>query len=518
MKKITLLILFINSVSNAFAQQITFQKKIEQSSVWVNEVPSVAALNDNTYILSSLIDSLSGPSGLYFNLTRIDSIGNIIWSKTYGNNNDESWVSFPRQTSDGSIVITGSINVSNAPAKIFLAKLDLSGNVIWSKLLGSTSTAWVQPYETTDKGFVITGSSYNGINADYYLIKTDSLGDVLWTKTYGDSTDIGELSVIQTNDGGYILLGRGTATTPGQDALFVIKTDSQGNIQWSKSYDNSNEDNPGSIHQTADNGFLITAGAEGPGYNCCNLWVIKLDILGNVQWEKKYKRFDNVNAFFSSLLPNGEIITGAANYNASSHEVPCLIKMDSLANILWCKKYPSLYGYFFDIAVCPDGGFIQFGEDIDYDTLAIVKSDANGNSPTCSQINYSPVLMNSNTIVSNHTFYVDSTGTFSNFNLTFVNAFPVMYDCIPTSIEENSVSLNEQVEVIPNPFSDKLTITSKTNEPLEITLFDITSRKLLQQQFTNSTSINTSYLSKGIYIYELRTKNAVIKKGKVVKD
>jgi hypothetical protein len=75
-----------------------------------------------------------------------------------------------------------------------------------------------------------------------------------------------------------------------------------------------------------------------------------------------------------------------------------------------------------------------------------------------------------------------------------------------------------EISLSPNPFSNTLTITSKINQPLEITLYDITSRKLLHQQFTNSTSINTSHLSKGIYIYELRNKNSVIKKGKVVKN
>jgi hypothetical protein len=88
--------------------------------------------------------------------------------------------------------------------------------------------------------------------------------------------------------------------------------------------------------------------------------------------------------------------------------------------------------------------------------------------------------------------------------------------CLTVGIMENINST--YISISPNPFSDKLTIASKTNQPLEITLFDITSRKLLQQQFTNAISLNTSQLSKGIYIYELRTKNGVIKKGKVVKD
>lgn len=72
--------------------------------------------------------------------------------------------------------------------------------------------------------------------------------------------------------------------------------------------------------------------------------------------------------------------------------------------------------------------------------------------------------------------------------------------------------------LFPNPFTDKINITVKRNELVEVSLYDVTSRKIVNQSFTNSTSINTEQLSKGIYIYEVRNKNGVIKKGKVVKD
>jgi OOP family OmpA-OmpF porin len=125
-------------------------------------------------------------------------------------------------------------------------------------------------------------------------------------------------------------------------------------------------------------------------------------------------------------------------------------------------------------------------------------------------------------------FFADSlTASFimnpnGNYNLAYYYVDDV---CVSTdsltcnsTVGINEIKNNDELILFPNPFSDKLTITSKTNQPLEITLFDITSQKLIQQQFTNSTTINTSHLSKGIYIYELRTKNGVIKKGKVVKD
>lgn len=82
----------------------------------------------------------------------------------------------------------------------------------------------------------------------------------------------------------------------------------------------------------------------------------------------------------------------------------------------------------------------------------------------------------------------------------------------------NEVKNNKELVLIPNPFTDKINITVNRNELVEVNLFDVTARKIFNQSFTNSTSINTEKLAKGIYLYEVRNKNEVIKKGKVVKD
>lgn len=87
-----------------------------------------------------------------------------------------------------------------------------------------------------------------------------------------------------------------------------------------------------------------------------------------------------------------------------------------------------------------------------------------------------------------------------------------------TSVTDYSHEVYSTIEVAPNPFNDKITFTLNNNWPSEIILYDINSRKLLKQEFTSAVSINTEQLAKGIYLYEVRNKNGVIKKGKVVKE
>ncbi|HKR03041.1 MAG TPA: T9SS type A sorting domain-containing protein [Bacteroidia bacterium] len=82
----------------------------------------------------------------------------------------------------------------------------------------------------------------------------------------------------------------------------------------------------------------------------------------------------------------------------------------------------------------------------------------------------------------------------------------------------SETNFGNECNLFPNPFSDKINITAGRNEIMEMNLFDITSRKLLQQKFISSVTVNTTQLSKAIYLYELRDKNGVIKKGKVVKE
>ena len=74
------------------------------------------------------------------------------------------------------------------------------------------------------------------------------------------------------------------------------------------------------------------------------------------------------------------------------------------------------------------------------------------------------------------------------------------------------------VEFSPNPFGNNLNLKFGDNEVAELILYDITTRKILQQKFTKSISLNTEYLAKGIYIYELRNSQGVMLTGKVVKE
>ncbi len=90
--------------------------------------------------------------------------------------------------------------------------------------------------------------------------------------------------------------------------------------------------------------------------------------------------------------------------------------------------------------------------------------------------------------------------------------------CNPFTEGLNYLTYVEEIILSPNPFQDKINITSNLNEVIIVTFYDVTARKLFSSSFTNSTTLQTEQLSKGIYIYEVRNKSKIIQKGKVIKE
>jgi hypothetical protein len=85
-----------------------------------------------------------------------------------------------------------------------------------------------------------------------------------------------------------------------------------------------------------------------------------------------------------------------------------------------------------------------------------------------------------------------------------------------TGIDE--INSEAQLKVFPNPFINSLNVTSTSGIPLQFTLYDIVSRRVHQETFTGSASINTEQLPKGIYLYEIKDGNSTIRKGKIIKE
>jgi hypothetical protein len=163
------------------------------------------------------------------------------WDKTFGGTDDDSG-KFVQQTSDGRYIIIGDTWSFGAGEKdIWLIKTDSSGIEEWNKTLGSEySKVGYSIQQTSDDGYIITGAAFTQISVEVWLIKTDSNGNEEWNRSFG-RTDLYDgcsqgASVQQTNDDGYIITGETGSVSTGDYDIWLIKTDSNGNELWNKTF------------------------------------------------------------------------------------------------------------------------------------------------------------------------------------------------------------------------------------------------------------------------------------------
>ncbi|MDC0480215.1 GPI anchored serine-threonine rich family protein [Candidatus Marinimicrobia bacterium] len=242
---------------------------------------SVEETSDGGYIIIG--DSEMSGSPIF--LIKTDSQGNEEWEQTFNETNYSQFGRSVKQTSDGGYIITGYSRAGGVASDVLLIKADSEGNEEWKQTFGGNSADYgYSVEETSDGGYIITGETESyGSSKDVWLIKTDSQGNEVWNQTFGGSDDDSGHSVEQTLDGGYIITGYTDSFGNGYyHDVWLIKTDSGGQEEWNQTYGGSFSDEGRSVQQTLDGGYIITGYTRPAGATYDDVWLIKTDSQGNI--------------------------------------------------------------------------------------------------------------------------------------------------------------------------------------------------------------------------------------------
>ena len=252
----------------------------------------------------------------------IDEKLEILSIKTFGGTNNDVLKSVTK-TADGGYITLGYtqsndgdiVSKNDTSFDFWVIKFSSDNTLLWSKNFGgSNDDRGESIIETKDGGFAVLGFSQsndknisNAGSKDFLLIKLTENGTISWQKTFGFSGSDSGTTLIQTNDSGYLITGVLDVTASGGQGnsksanirhaggdVWAIKLNNLGNLEWSKYFGGSFTDTPFGVLETIDNSYIIAASSDSEDFNVSNnkgsydFWLLKISSEGKLIWEKNF--------------------------------------------------------------------------------------------------------------------------------------------------------------------------------------------------------------------------------------
>ncbi len=460
---------------------------------------------DGGYIIcGSSLSFVTDIQNIY--LVKCNEFGDTVWTKSYGQSGATIGYSII-ETDDYGFLIAGS--QGHGAYNGFLLKTDMNGTIMWAKNATGVNVFYSID-KTHDGGYIATG--YGGTtNTSIILIKVSDSGNVLWSKSLGSNTyEDRAYSVKQTSDYGFIVAGYTLGYGAGNYDAYLIKTDSLGNVQWSRTYGNTYSDYFYSVQETSDSGY-IAIGVKGQ-YS----YLVKTDNAGDTLWTKKYVMY-----FGKDVKQNPDksyiMVATSPQYRIN------LVKTDPDGEVLWAKKIGGIheeYGNF--VTPIPHGGYFIIGRTNSFGAgqsdIFFVKTDSLGNTHTCHETDPSIVALNTSTIVQSGCSSVNANISFSNIT-TYESNPPTIVTNICGYVNINSYTASDNFFILyPNPFNDFLKCDTEIDTPMTITVYNYMGQHIIEKTFLKSIEINTEMFPKGTYTFMLSDNEQIYKVGKIIKN
>jgi hypothetical protein len=298
-------------------------------------------------------------------LLGINEHGDSCWTRTYGHSGLDYGFSMQR-TRDGAFIVSGHTNsFGDGSYDICLLKIDANGDTLWTRVYAAeTRDEGYSATECLDGGYIIAGSTkQQTLWSDFCVIRTDDMGNIIWRNTYGrDYTDAAR-SVVQTEDKGFLVVGYSESSMFGDEDFFLIRLDELGKLMWQKAYGGVYDDWANEVQPTSDGGYVLVGTTTTFGTTWEDACLVKVDAKGTFKWKRSFGGSGAEKGFSVRETPDGGFI--AAGYTTSYGEGDkdvYIVKTDAQGNELWSKTFGgSTSDVGFSIRETSDGGYIVAG-------------------------------------------------------------------------------------------------------------------------------------------------------------
>lgn len=522
----------------------------------------------------------------------------IEWQRTIGGGSQDLLFTMSK-TADNGIIVGGFSSSDSSGDKTensmggrdyWLLKIDSSGNIVWQNTIGGDQEDQLYSVSPTmDGGYICGGGSRSNIsgdktenncynflgNFDYWVVKLDAAGTIEWQSTFGGNQNDWLYSIVQTSDGGYICGGESMTSLMSCDKLdgswgnndyWIVKLDAVGNIEWQNLLGGTEYDRFVSISETHDGGYICggssnsnisgdkTANSKGGG----DFWILKLNTLGNIEWQKTIGGSDEDRLSIITPTPDGGYICGSSSSSnisgdktENNHDSTLdtydywVVKLDSIGNIVWQNTIGGNGNDYLNLIVrTSNGGYICGGGSrsnasgdktgLNNDTTLysedfwVVKIDSIGNiewektiGGSSSDAIYSICQISDSSYICAGVSVSNISGdkTENSINGSFDYWIVKLFPETTTGISDSETKI-PGLKISPNPVINQSRITFSNNNKQEFifTLTDITGR-ITETASTNGSSITIIKDSKpaGVYLFTLTNqKTGERSNGKIV--
>lgn len=383
---------------------VTFQKMIVSNNqlVWGMNVT-----RDSGYVLCGQygVPFVDGYGGAY--VLKLTRGGGEEWARYINPFSDEILRSI-KENADGSFIACGNeyTITQELHSKAIVMKLDSKGNILWSKKFGrvnSKQDVANDITQTSDGGYAFCGATHDDDFkiTDWLVSKTDGIGNVVWTKTFDNGFYERAYSIISKGDT-LIIAGIRTLTTGLRSEIVITKMfAADGKIISNQTYGVGNRSVENSRIFKIDGGYLVGAESVADGFYYADMDQLAMQIDESLQPVRTVKVAEDIFGSPSSGInptADGGFVTariseGYSNADYTDTSFMTIAKIDPNWSLEWIKRYPLAFSdghtVYTPKAVfpTPDGGYVT-GETTtkkgDYgEHFRIIKTDSKGNTPGC---------------------------------------------------------------------------------------------------------------------------------------